>query len=164
MCKVKWFKVFVSNTNRSISAQLNGFKRCKWLNNSIWPRDGTLTGTITPDQSGRGINGNEGVFYISKAPELEPHHQRVSGLGWFGFMIYMVHSIGFQIFFVQAFKIVVDSWKFSRLLLYSLWDDWPIFMISPTVAIGIHSTKAWLSQLGKKYNLDVRTLYKNDMQ
>ena len=33
-------------------------------------------------------------------------------------------------FFVQAFKIVVDSWKFSTLLLYSLWDDGPIFMIS----------------------------------
>ena len=33
-------------------------------------------------------------------------------------------------FFVQTFKIVVDSWKFSMLLLYILWDDWPIFMIS----------------------------------
>ena len=33
-------------------------------------------------------------------------------------------------FFVWAFKIVVDSWKFSMLLLYILWDDWPIFMIS----------------------------------
>ena len=33
-------------------------------------------------------------------------------------------------FFVQAFKIVVDSWEFSMLLLYILWDDWPIFMIS----------------------------------
>ena len=32
--------------------------------------------------------------------------------------------------FVQAFRIVVDSWKFSILLLYILWDDWPIFMIS----------------------------------
>ena len=36
----------------------------------------------------------------------------------------------FPDFFVQAFKIVVDSWKFSILLLYILWDDWPIFMIS----------------------------------
>ena len=43
---------------------------------------------------------------------------------------YVVHSIGFQTFFVQAFKIVVDSWKFSMLLLYILWDDWPVFMIS----------------------------------
>ena len=42
----------------------------------------------------------------------------------------MVHSISFQTFFVQAFKIVVDSWKFSILLLYIISDDWPIFMIS----------------------------------
>ena len=33
-------------------------------------------------------------------------------------------------FFVQAFRIVVDSWKFSMLLLYILRYDWPIFMIS----------------------------------
>ena len=39
-------------------------------------------------------------------------------------------SISFQTFFIQAFKIVVDSWKFTMLLLYILWDDWPIFMIS----------------------------------
>ena len=43
---------------------------------------------------------------------------------------YVVHSITFQTFFVWAFKIVVDSWKFTMLLLYILWDDWPIFMIS----------------------------------
>ena len=41
-----------------------------------------------------------------------------------------MHSISFQTFLVQAFKIVVDSWKFSILLRYTLWDDWPIFMIS----------------------------------
>ena len=33
-------------------------------------------------------------------------------------------------FFVQAFKIVVDSWKFTMLLLYIFWDGWSIFMIS----------------------------------
>ena len=33
-------------------------------------------------------------------------------------------------FFLEEFKIVVDSWQFSILLLYILWDDWPIFMIS----------------------------------
>ena len=32
--------------------------------------------------------------------------------------------------FLQTFKIVVDSWKFSMLLLYILWDDWLIFMVS----------------------------------
>ena len=38
--------------------------------------------------------------------------------------------IKFPDFFVQAFRIAVDSWKFNVLLLYILWDDWPIFMIS----------------------------------
>ena len=45
-------------------------------------------------------------------------------------MIYYVNSISFQTIFVQAFKIGVDSWKFNMLLLYILWDDRPIFMIS----------------------------------
>ena len=36
----------------------------------------------------------------------------------------------FRDLFVQAFKIGVDSWKFSMLLLYILWDDCLIFMIS----------------------------------
>ena len=43
---------------------------------------------------------------------------------------YEGHTISFQTFFVWAFKIIVDSWKFTLLLLYTLWDDWPIFMIS----------------------------------
>ena len=38
--------------------------------------------------------------------------------------------MNFQSFFVWAFKIVVDTWKFTMLLLYILWDDWPILMIS----------------------------------
>ena len=41
-----------------------------------------------------------------------------------------MHSISFQTSFVQAFKIVVDSWIFCMSLLYILWDDWSIFMIS----------------------------------
>ena len=54
----------------------------------------------------------------------------------------------FPDFFVQAFKIVVDSWISSMLLLYILWDDWSTFMISDSneqlqQAIGIHPTKAW---------------------
>ena len=53
----------------------------------------------------------------------------------FGLYIYIYIYIysafnRFPDFFVQVFKIVVDSWKFSILLLYILWDDWPIFMIS----------------------------------
>ena len=47
------------------------------------------------------------------------------------FLLYIRGAFNkFPDFFVQAFKIVVDSWKFSMLLLYILWDDWPIFMIS----------------------------------
>ena len=46
------------------------------------------------------------------------------------FSIYEVFSISFQTFFVRAFKIVIDSWKFSMLLLYILWVDGLIFMIS----------------------------------
>ena len=42
----------------------------------------------------------------------------------------MVHSISFHTFLVHAFEIVVDSWKFTISLLYSLWHDRPIFMIS----------------------------------
>ena len=38
--------------------------------------------------------------------------------------------ISSQTFFIWEFRIVVGSWKFSILLLYMLWDDWPIFMIS----------------------------------
>ena len=43
---------------------------------------------------------------------------------------YVVHSISFQAFFVQAFKIAIDTWKFCMLLLYILWDDGQIFKIS----------------------------------
>ena len=66
--------------------------------------------------------------------------------------LFMVHSISFQTAFVQAFKIVIDTWKFSMLLLYILWDDWPIFYdlrfkSTATARIRIHPTKAGLSQL-----------------
>ena len=43
---------------------------------------------------------------------------------------YIYEHIFQTFFFSQAFEIVVDSWKFSMLLLYIVWDDWPIFMIS----------------------------------
>ena len=51
----------LSNTNNSIQnnsfvcTQLNGFKSSKWLNSSVWPIDGTLTGTTTPGQSEQGV-------------------------------------------------------------------------------------------------------------
>ena len=49
---------------------------------------------------------------------------------WEILQLYLVASISFQTFFVQSFKIVIEFWKFSMLLLYILWDDWRIFMIS----------------------------------
>ena len=36
----------------------------------------------------------------------------------------------FPDFFVLAFRIIVHTWELSMLLLYILWDDWRIFMIS----------------------------------
>ena len=44
--------------------QLNSFKHKKWLDISVWPIDGTLTGTTTLGQGGPGSNGNEGVLHI----------------------------------------------------------------------------------------------------
>ena len=51
--------------------------------------------------------------------------------------IYGVHSISFQIFFVLEFKNCRRlPWTFGMLLLYILWDDWPICMISGWLAKG----------------------------
>ena len=48
-------------------------------------------------------------------------------------MLFVCGAINkFPDFFCVAFKIDMDSWTFSMLLLYILWDDWPIFMISPS--------------------------------
>ena len=41
-----------------------------------------------------------------------------------------MHLISFKTFSVEAFKIVVGSLKFIMILLYILWDDWPVLMIS----------------------------------
>ena len=74
----------------------------------------------------------------------------------------------FPDFFVQAFKIVVDSWKLSMLLLDILWGDWPIFMISgsneqlqqqleyPLLKPDYHSW--WISKIqsGRKDTLEER--------
>ena len=54
----------------------------------------------------------------------------------------------FPDFFVQAFKIVVNSLEFAMLLLYILWDECPIFMIAGSnEQLGIHPSNAGLSQL-----------------
>ena len=68
----------ITNTNNFICTQLSGFKNrfkySKWLNSSIWPIDGSLTGTTTLGQSGPGSNGNEGVLHIPQTPRLELHY------------------------------------------------------------------------------------------
>ena len=58
----------------------------------------------------------------------------------------------FPDFCVQAFRIAVESWIFSMLFLYILWDEWPIFMISGSNEQLQHEleytpTKASLSQM-----------------
>ena len=74
---------------------------------------------------------------------------------------YVVHFNKFPDFFVQAFKIVVDSWNFSMLLLYILWHDWPIFMISGSnEQLQKELVYILIVTAGKfqKCNLDMRTL------
>ena len=39
------------------------------MNSSIWPVDGTVTDTTTPDQNGVRSNENEGVLYIPQSPK-----------------------------------------------------------------------------------------------
>ena len=85
---------------------------------------------------------------------------------------YVVPSISFQTFFVQAFKIVVDSKKFSMLLQYILWDNWQLFMTSTLneqlqqqleytlLKPGCHSW--WISKMqsGRKDTLEERDTIK----
>ena len=66
------------------------------------------------------------LFYFVNKGKLHTFKTKSSFL----YYIYEVHTISFKTFFEWAFKIIIDSWKFSMLLLYILWDDWPIFMIS----------------------------------
>ena len=61
-------------------------------------------------------------------------HQNHASINSYIYIYIYIHTHGafnkFPDFFVHAFKIVIDSWKSSILLLYILWDDGPIFMIS----------------------------------
>ena len=65
---------------------------------------------------------------------------------------------------VQAFKIVVNSWKFSILLLYILWYDGLIFIIpgsNEQLQQQLEYTRLSLIVTAgefQKCNLDVRTL------
>ena len=67
----------------------------------------------------------------------------------------------FPDFFVRVFKIVVDSWKFSMLLQYILWDGLTnfydlTFKGTATAAIGIHLLKPdchswWISKMQSRH-------------
>ena len=61
------------------------------------------------------------ISYFHWSEESSESRKNIFGLA--NTLWYMVSSISFQTFFVQAFKIVIDSWKLSMLLLYILWDD-----------------------------------------
>ena len=87
---------------------------------------------------------NEGLFYEGSSASLPRLHTCENKVPFWDkskffasqyiyiyIYIYIRGAINkFSDFFVLAFKIVVDSWKFGILLLYILWDNWPIFMIS----------------------------------
>ena len=78
-------------------------------------------------------------------------------------LTYVVHSISLQTSFVQAFTIVIDSSKFSMLLLYILGDDWPTFMISASneqlqQQLEYTLLKSVTTSEFQKCNLDVRIL------
>ena len=86
------------------------------------------------------------------------------------FFVWLYHNIillirgefnKFPDFFVPAFKTVVDSWTFSMLLLYMLWDDYDFrFKWTATAAIGIHpgSHTWWISKMqsGREDTLEER--------
>ena len=78
-----WWILFIkySYLIQITCTQLYGFKLliitlAKHLNSSIWPTDGTLTGTINPGQRRLKSNSNEGVLHIPKASGLESHHKK----------------------------------------------------------------------------------------
>ena len=48
--------------------QLEQDKYIKWLNNSVWLTDETLTDTVTSGQIRFGTSGNEEVLHIPQIP------------------------------------------------------------------------------------------------
>ena len=65
------------------------------MNSSIWPIDGTLTGTTYPSQSGSESKGNERVLHILLTSGLEPNHQMQFSVFKRG-VILLVFKIGIQ--------------------------------------------------------------------
>ena len=67
----------------------------------------------------------------------------------------------FPDFFVQAIRIVVDSWKFSILLLYILWDDSPNQQLQQQLKYTLlkpHCHSWWISKIqsGREDTLEER--------
>ena len=63
---------FLFYINHLFVYSLNGFKNLKWLNISLWPRDGMQTSTTSLEQCGPGTNGNEGVHLIPQNSRTGP--------------------------------------------------------------------------------------------
>ena len=66
---------------------------------------------------------------VKKEPKRNKYTKHLKHI-WHAFFYIRGAFNRFPDFFVQAFKINVDAWKFSLFLLYMLWDDWGLFMIS----------------------------------
>ena len=108
--RVIWYQAFLSKYN--------------WFwNGVIWLADWAVIVTTILDQS-----WNMDVSTNTHTHTDTYTHTHTHTHIYIYIYIYVVHSISFQsfFFFVLAFIIVVDSWKFTMLLLYILWDDWPI--------------------------------------
>ena len=102
---------------------------------------------------------NENLLNSTWKVDFVPHHGRAGRL--FNIYIYEVYLVSFQTFFVQAFNIVVNSWQFSMLLLYILWDDWTSFMISGSneqLQQELEYTPIVTAGEFQNCNLDVKTL------
>ena len=106
-----------------------------WLNTALQYQSNRLSNFLVFHTSS-GISSSLAVFLclICVCTTLSSPWINFPSLMSSWLLIFMIGLWGafnkFPEFFVQAFKIVVDSSKFSILLLYILWDAWPIFMIS----------------------------------
>ena len=87
-----WFvsEYFVGNIFKQVRAhlfaQINGFKYSKGPNSSIWPLDGTLTGTTTLGPRGTRSNDSQGVFHI-------PQSSTTGASPWDGLVSYLGHLL-----------------------------------------------------------------------
>ena len=101
---------------------------------------------LSPVRKKRGISG------FASWPKKTRDGERVPQALWQKRPLYLVSQHirssfnKFPDFFVQAFKIVVDSYCYTSYEMTDLFYDFR-FKWTTTAAIGIHPTKTWLSQL-----------------